>query len=125
MQQQGVDLPLLISVTITDKSGRTLSGQTIEAFYTSIEHARPLSVGINCALGATEMRPFLADLAAIAPVAVSAYPNAGLPNAFGGYDEDAATTASLLREFAESGLVNLVGGCCGTTDGHIRAIAEP
>ncbi len=124
MEERGTLLPLMISVTITDRSGRTLSGQTVDAFYTSIAHARPQSVGINCALGATEMRPFLADLASFAPVAVSAYPNAGLPNAFGGYDETPETTAALLREFAESGLVNLVGGCCGTTDAHIRALAE-
>ncbi len=121
---RGIELPVLLSVTITDRSGRTLSGQTVEAFWISVQHAKPLSVGINCALGAHEMRPFLADLAEIAPVPVSAYPNAGLPNAFGGYDETPETTASLLREFAESGLVNLVGGCCGTTDRHIRAIAE-
>jgi 5-methyltetrahydrofolate--homocysteine methyltransferase len=120
----GVRLPLMISVTITDKSGRTLSGQTIDAFWTSVAHARPLSVGINCSLGADEMRPFLADLAEIAPVYVSAYPNAGLPNAFGGYDETPEETAAKLREFAESGLLNLAGGCCGTTDAHIRAVAE-
>ena len=124
MEELGATLPLMISVTITDKSGRTLSGQTLDAFYTSIEHARPLSVGINCALGATEMRPFLSDLASFAPVAVTAYPNAGLPNAFGGYDETPPTTAALLREFAEAGLVNMVGGCCGTTDAHIREIAQ-
>jgi len=120
----GRELPIMISVTITDRSGRTLSGQTVEAFWASVQHAKPISVGINCALGASEMRPFLADLAAAAPIPVTAYPNAGLPNAFGGYDEDAPTTARLLREFAESGLVNGVGGCCGTTDAHIRAIAE-
>src|SRR5271157_1850237 len=95
-------LPLMLSVTITDRSGRTLSGQTIDAFWTSVAHAKPWSVGINCALGASEMRPYLEDLAAIAPVLVSCYPNAGLPNAFGEYDELAATTATLLREFAES-----------------------
>jgi 5-methyltetrahydrofolate--homocysteine methyltransferase len=118
------EVPLLISATITDKSGRTLSGQTIDAFWTSVAHADPLSVGINCALGAEEMRPFLADLAAVATCPVSSYPNAGLPNAFGDYDEEPATTASLIHEFATSGLVNLVGGCCGTTPEHIRAIAE-
>jgi 5-methyltetrahydrofolate--homocysteine methyltransferase len=122
--ESGVELPIMISVTITDKSGRTLSGQTIEAFWTSVEHAKPISVGINCALGAAEMRPFLADLAAVAPVPITAYPNAGLPNAFGGYDETPERTAELLREFATSGLVNAVGGCCGTTDAHIRAVAE-
>jgi 5-methyltetrahydrofolate--homocysteine methyltransferase len=124
LERRGTPVPLMISVTITDKSGRTLSGQTIEAFHASIAHARPLAVGINCALGAREMRPFLADLAAITPSFVSCYPNAGLPNAFGGYDEVAETTAALLREFAESNLVNVVGGCCGTTPEHIRAIAQ-
>ncbi len=120
----GTELPILISVTITDRSGRTLSGQTVEAFWASVQHAKPISVGINCALGAREMRPFLADLAAAAPIPVTAYPNAGLPNAFGGYDETPEATALLLREFAESGLVNGVGGCCGTTDAHIRAVAQ-
>ena len=120
----GVSLPVMISVTVTDLSGRTLSGQTMDAFWTSIAHTHPLSVGINCALGATQMRPFLAELADIAPVPISVYPNAGLPNAFGGYDEQPDETAALLREFAESGLVNAVGGCCGTTDDHIRAVAE-
>src|SRR3954451_24126135 len=96
--EKGRRLPLMLSVTITDKSGRTLSGQTVDAFYTSIEHAKPLSVGINCALGAAEMRPFLADLAAVATSFVSCYPNAGLPNAFGEYDELPETTAGLLRE---------------------------
>jgi 5-methyltetrahydrofolate--homocysteine methyltransferase len=120
----GRRLPVVISMTITDRSGRTLSGQTVEAFHTSIAHAQPLAVGINCALGAREMRPYLAELAAITPAFVSCYPNAGLPNAFGGYDEDPATTSSLLREFAEAGLLNLVGGCCGTTPDHVRAIAD-
>ncbi len=119
----GVRLPIIISVTITDRSGRTLSGQTIDAFHTSIAHAKPLAVGINCALGAREMRPYLADLAALTPSYVSCYPNAGLPNAFGGYDEDAPTTGALLREFADAGLLNIVGGCCGTTPEHIAAIA--
>jgi 5-methyltetrahydrofolate--homocysteine methyltransferase len=121
---RGVRLPIIISVTITDRSGRTLSGQTIDAFHTSIAHARPLCVGINCALGAREMRPYLAELASITPSFVSCYPNAGLPNAFGGYDETPDTTGSLLREFAEANLINVVGGCCGTTPDHIRAIAE-
>jgi 5-methyltetrahydrofolate--homocysteine methyltransferase len=120
----GSELPLMISVTISDRSGRTLSGQTIDAFWTSVAHARPLAVGINCALGADEMRPFLAELAGFAPAFVSCYPNAGLPNAFGGYDERPHETAAKLREFAQSGLVNLVGGCCGTSDAHVRAIAE-
>src|SRR5882762_2653634 len=117
-------LPLMISVTITDRSGRTLSGQTIDAFWTSIAHARPFSVGINCALGARDMRPYLAELADIADCWVSCYPNAGLPNAFGQYDERPQDTGGYLREFAESGFVNIVGGCCGTTPEHIAAIAE-
>ncbi|MDF9717417.1 methionine synthase [Nocardioides sp. ChNu-99] len=115
--------PIVISGTITDASGRTLSGQTTEAFWYSVRHAQPLLVGLNCALGAREMRPFLADLARVADTFVSAYPNAGLPNAFGEYDEAAAETAAIVGEFAEAGLVNLVGGCCGTTPDHIRAIA--
>jgi 5-methyltetrahydrofolate--homocysteine methyltransferase len=122
--EQSISLPVMVSVTITDRSGRTLSGQTVDAFWTSIAHANPISVGINCALGATEMRPFLAELAAVAPVYTSAHPNAGLPNAFGGYDEGPETTGRLLGEFASSGLVNLVGGCCGTTPDHIRAIVQ-
>ncbi len=123
-REKGTDLPLLVSLTITDKSGRTLSGQTVEACWLSIEHAKPLVVGVNCALGAEEMRPHLADLAAVATTWVSCYPNAGLPNAFGEYDELPARTAELLGEFAASGLVNMVGGCCGTTPEHIRAVAE-
>src|SRR5207253_2131608 len=116
--------PLMISVTITDRSGRTLSGQTIDAFWVSVAHARPFSVGINCALGARDMRPYLAELARAADCAVSCHPNAGLPNAFGEYDEQPAETASFLREFATSGFVNIVGGCCGTTPEHIREIAH-
>ena len=119
----GVDLPLMLSVTITDRSGRTLSGQTIDAFWVSVAHARPFSVGINCALGAREMRPYLAELARVADTWISCYPNAGLPNAFGEYDEQPEETARLLREFATSGMVNLLGGCCGTTPDHIRAVA--
>jgi 5-methyltetrahydrofolate--homocysteine methyltransferase len=121
---RGQRVPVMLSVTIVDKSGRTLSGQTVEAFWWSVEHARPLSVGINCSLGASEMRPFLAELAGVASVPVSCYPNAGLPNAFGGYDETPKTTGRLLAEFARDGLVNLVGGCCGTTPDHIAAIAQ-
>ncbi len=117
-------LPLMISVTITDRSGRTLSGQTVDAFWTSVAHARPMSVGINCALGAVEMRPFLAELAKVATTRISVYPNAGLPNTFGGYDEKPETTGRLLREMAQDGLANIVGGCCGTTPEHIRAVAE-
>jgi 5-methyltetrahydrofolate--homocysteine methyltransferase len=118
------DVPVMISVTITDKSGRTLSGQTIDAFWVSIAHARPFSVGLNCALGARAMRPFLAELARIATCHVSSYPNAGLPNAFGEYDEQPAETCELIRDFADSQFVNIVGGCCGTTPDHIRAVAE-
>ena len=122
-QEKGVRLPLFISVTITDRSGRTLSGQTVDAFYTSIEHAQPMVVGLNCALGANEMRPFLAEMAGVAGCYVSCHPNAGLPNAFGEYDELPDMTAKLLREFVEAGFVNAVGGCCGTTPDHIAAIA--
>jgi len=123
-EEKDVRLPLMISATITDRSGRTLSGQTIDAFWVSIAHARPFSVGINCALGARDMRPYLAELARIADCYVSCYPNAGLPNAFGQYDEQPADTAGSLREFAASGFVNIVGGCCGTTPDHIAAIAK-
>ena len=123
-EEQGSELPVMISVAITDASGRTLSGQTVEAFWNSVRHVDPLSVGVNCSLGATDMRPYVAELAELASCHVSSYPNAGLPNAFGDYDEQPATTSSLLREFAESGLVSLLGGCCGTGADHIRAIAE-
>jgi 5-methyltetrahydrofolate--homocysteine methyltransferase len=118
------ELPLWISVTIVDLSGRTLSGQTVEAFWSSIEHAKPLVVGVNCSLGAQEMRPHVADLARFADTYVASHPNAGLPNAFGGYDETPEQTAGMLAEFADSGLVNIVGGCCGTTPAHIAKIAE-
>jgi 5-methyltetrahydrofolate--homocysteine methyltransferase len=117
-------LPLMISVTITDRSGRTLSGQTVDAFWLSIRHAEPFSVGVNCALGAADMRPYLEVLARTAPVWTSCHPNAGLPNAFGGYDERPETTSKYLREYAESGLGNILGGCCGTTAEHTRAIAS-
>ncbi len=113
----------MISGTITDASGRTLSGQVTEAFWNSVRHARPIAVGLNCALGAAEMRPYLAELARVADCFVSCYPNAGLPNAFGEYDEAPDQTATIVREFAESGLVNFLGGCCGTTPEHIAAIA--
>jgi len=116
-------LPVMISVTITDASGRTLSGQTLEAFYNSIAHARPFSVGINCALGAKQMRPYIEELAHLASCYVTCYPNAGLPNAFGGYDETPAEMAATLAEFAANGWVNLLGGCCGSTPAHINAIA--
>src|SRR5262249_49154115 len=112
--EKGYELPLMISVTITDRSGRTLSGQTVDGLWTAVAHAEPLSVGINCALGAGEMRPYLVELAKICTTYVSCYPNAGLPNAFGEYDEQPETTAGLLREFAASGFVNILGGCCGT-----------
>jgi 5-methyltetrahydrofolate--homocysteine methyltransferase len=123
-EERGARLPLMISVAITDRSGRTLSGQTVDAFYRSIAHAQPLSVGVNCSLGATDMRPYVAELAQIADCHVSSYPNAGLPNAFGEYDELPETTGELVGEFAESGLVNMVGGCCGTTPEHIAEIAR-
>ncbi|MGO8857299.1 MAG: methionine synthase [Steroidobacteraceae bacterium] len=119
----GTDLPIIVSGTITDASGRTLSGQTTEAFWNSIRHARPAAVGLNCALGGKQLRPYIEELARIADTHVCAYPNAGLPNAFGEYDETPEQTADTLREFALSGFVNMVGGCCGTTPDHIRAIA--
>jgi 5-methyltetrahydrofolate--homocysteine methyltransferase len=118
------ELPRWISVTIVDKSGRTLSGQTVEAFWTSVAHADPVIVGVNCSLGAREMRASVEALARVAPVPVASYPNAGLPNAFGGFDETPEITSTLLGEFAHAGLVNLVGGCCGTTPEHVRMIAE-
>ncbi|MCC8555027.1 homocysteine S-methyltransferase family protein [Xanthomonas hortorum] len=123
-EARGGRLPVMISGTITDASGRTLSGQTAEAFYASVAHGRPLSVGLNCALGAKDLRPHVETLSQIADAYVSAHPNAGLPNAFGEYDESPEETAATLREFAQAGLLNLVGGCCGTSPDHIRAIAE-
>jgi len=120
---RGESLPVMISVTVTDRSGRTLSGQTIGAFWRSIAHVKPISVGLNCALGARAMRPYVVELAALAECAVSCYPNAGLPNAFGEYDELPEQTAAEIGEFVDSGLVNIVGGCCGTTDEHIAAMA--
>ncbi|HTN17295.1 MAG TPA: homocysteine S-methyltransferase family protein [Chitinophagaceae bacterium] len=116
-------LPVMISGTITDASGRTLSGQTLEAFYTSMMHANPVSIGLNCALGAEQMRPHIEELAQLADCYVSAYPNAGLPNAMGEYDETPEETAKIVGSFAANGWVNLVGGCCGTTPDHIAAIA--
>ena len=118
------ELPIMISGTITDASGRTLSGQTLEAFYVSVVHANPLSIGLNCALGASEMRPHIEELSSIAKCFTSAYPNAGLPNAFGEYDEQPHETAHIIEEWAKQGFVNIVGGCCGTTPDHIRHIAE-
>ena len=118
------ELPIMISGTITDASGRTLSGQTLEAFYISVMHASPLSVGLNCALGAQEMRPHVEELSAIANCFTSAYPNAGLPNAFGEYDEQPHETAHIIEEWAKEGWLNIVGGCCGTTPDHIKHIAD-
>src|SRR5882762_8243210 len=123
-EQRGRRWPVMISGTITDASGRTLSGQVTEAFWDSVRHAKPLLVGLNCALGAKEMRPYLAELGRVADTFVSCYPNAGLPNHFGEYDEAPDQTAAIVREFGESGLLNLLGGCCGTTPDHIRAMAQ-
>jgi 5-methyltetrahydrofolate--homocysteine methyltransferase len=123
-QAQGVQIPIMISGTITDASGRTLSGQITEAFWNSVRHVKPLSVGLNCALGAKQLRPYMEELSRIADTYVSAYPNAGLPNEFGEYDEEPEEMALIVGEFATSGFVNIVGGCCGTTPAHIRAIAE-
>ena len=125
LRDEGIEVPsLMISGTITDRSGRTLTGQTPEAFWVSVMHARPFSVGLNCALGAGEMRQHIRTLAQVADTRISAYPNAGLPNEMGGYDETPEEMARHLGEWAEAGLVNIVGGCCGTTPAHIRAIAE-
>ena len=123
-EELGRRLPVVLSLTITDRSGRTLSGQTLDAAWISIAHAKPFAVGLNCALGATDMRPYIEELATIAPVYVSCYPNAGLPNAFGEYEEQPAQTAAVLKEFAAAGWLNIAGGCCGTRPEHIRAIAE-
>ncbi len=120
----GYELPIMISGTITDASGRTLSGQTTEAFWYSVAHAKPLSIGLNCALGAKELRPYVYALSQCADTLVSAHPNAGLPNEFGEYDESAAEMAEIVAEFAQSGMVNILGGCCGTTPAHIRAVAN-
>src|SRR5689334_19683318 len=125
-ERRGARLPIIVSGTITDASGRTLSGQTPEAFWNSVRHVRPLAVGLNCALGAALMRPYIEELSRIADTFVSCYPNAGLPNPMSdtGYDETPAETARMVADFARSGFVNIVGGCCGTTPAHIRAIAE-
>ncbi|HTC28107.1 homocysteine S-methyltransferase family protein [Dyella sp.] len=123
-RERGARLPVMISGTITDRSGRTLSGQTAEAFYYSVKHIRPLSVGLNCALGAADLRPHVQTLSNIAECFISTHPNAGLPNAFGEYDETPAQMASVIGGFARDGLLNMVGGCCGTTPAHIKAIAE-
>jgi 5-methyltetrahydrofolate--homocysteine methyltransferase len=125
LQDEGYEpLPIWISGTITDRSGRTLSGQTVEAFWNSVKHCKPFAIGLNCALGAELMRPHIAELARIADTLVSAYPNAGLPNAFGQYDETPDETGHMLHEWAESGIVNILGGCCGTTPDHIRHVAD-
>ena len=121
---RGARLPVMVSGTITDASGRTLSGQTAEAFWYSLRHARPVAIGLNCALGAKDLRAHVDVLSRVADTHVSTHPNAGLPNAFGGYDETPEDMATVLREFAEAGLLNLVGGCCGTTPAHIAAIAD-
>ena len=124
LDELGLDLPVMVSGTITDASGRTLSGQTVEAFWNSVRHARPTVVGLNCALGAKQLRPYIEELSRIADAFVCAYPNAGLPNAFGEYDETACETAALVKEYATSGFVNIVGGCCGTTPDHIGHTAD-
>jgi 5-methyltetrahydrofolate--homocysteine methyltransferase len=121
--EMGVELPIMISGTITDLSGRNLSGQTPEAFWYSMQHLEPFSIGLNCSFGAEQLRPSVADIAAAADTLVSVYPNAGLPNEMGGYDESPEFMAGLLEEWAKDGLINIVGGCCGTTPDHIRAIA--
>jgi 5-methyltetrahydrofolate--homocysteine methyltransferase len=121
---RGRELPLMVSMTLTDLSGRNLSGHTVEAFWASVRHAKPLTIGLNCSFGAEQLRPHLAALSAQADTLVMAYPNAGLPNELGEYDEAAAETAAQVSEWIRDGLVNVVGGCCGTTAAHIRAIAE-
>jgi 5-methyltetrahydrofolate--homocysteine methyltransferase len=118
------DLPIMLSMTITDLSGRNLSGHSIESFWASVRHARPLSIGLNCSFGAAQLRAHIAALSGIADTLIMAYPNAGLPNDLGDYDEGAAETAAQVREWAEQGIVNIVGGCCGTTPGHIKAISD-
>ncbi|WP_448578154.1 homocysteine S-methyltransferase family protein [Thermaurantiacus sp.] len=123
-EARGARVPLMLSMTLTDLAGRNLSGQTVEAFWVSIAHTRPLTVGLNCSFGATELRPHVQTLAQLAEAPILVYPNAGLPNAFGGYDEKPETTASLINEWVKAGLVNAVGGCCGTTPAHIAALAE-
>jgi 5-methyltetrahydrofolate--homocysteine methyltransferase len=125
LEAEGLEpLPIWISGTITDRSGRTLSGQTVEAFWNSVRHVKPFAVGLNCALGADLMRPHIASLSRVADTLIAAYPNAGLPNAFGEYDETPQTTSGMVGEWAQSGLVNILGGCCGTTPDHIEAIAR-
>ena len=123
-QERKLTIPVMISGTITDRSGRTLTGQTVEAFWCSVRHAAPISIGLNCSFGASELRPYVAELAAVADCFVSAHPNAGLPNEFGEYEEPPDKTAELLSGWAREGIVNFLGGCCGTTPAHIAAIAE-
>jgi 5-methyltetrahydrofolate--homocysteine methyltransferase len=122
--EQNLDIPIMISGTITDASGRTLSGQTVEAFWYSVSHANPLSIGLNCALGADQMRPFIKELSDKAWCRISAHPNAGLPNEFGEYDETPESMSAVVGEFASSGFLNIVGGCCGTTPEHLKAIID-
>ncbi|MEY3259507.1 MAG: hypothetical protein RIT46_336 [Pseudomonadota bacterium] len=125
LEDEGLEpLPIWISGTITDRSGRTLSGQTVEAFWNSVKHAKPFAVGFNCALGAELMRPHIAEISRLADTLVAAYPNAGLPNAFGEYDEEPHQTGHMLHEWAADGIVNILGGCCGTTPDHIRHVAD-
>ena len=123
-EELAIDTPIMISGTITDASGRTLSGQTVEAFWYSVSHAKPLSIGLNCALGAEQMRPFIKNLSNKAWCRVSAHPNAGLPNEFGEYDETPESMSKVVGEFASSGFLNIVGGCCGSTPEHLKAIIE-
>jgi len=120
----GTDVPIMLSMTLTDLSGRNLSGHSIEAFWASVRHARPLTIGLNCSFGADQLRPHIATLSGIADTLLMAYPNAGLPNDLGEYDEEAGTTAAFIREWAVRGQINIVGGCCGTTPAHIKAIAD-
>jgi 5-methyltetrahydrofolate--homocysteine methyltransferase len=124
LEERGEAVPVMVSGTITDRSGRTLSGQTVEAFWNAVRHVSPWSIGLNCALGPSEMRPFVAELARVATCKVSVYPNAGLPNAFGGYDESPHDMCHTMTPWAQEGLVNVMGGCCGTTPDHIRHIAH-
>ena len=124
LEEKGLDVPIMISGTITDASGRTLSGQVTEAFWNSVRHANPISVGLNCALGSKELRQYIEELSRISDVPISAYPNAGLPNEFGEYEETPEMMAAEIREWARAGWLNIVGGCCGTTPEHVRQIAE-
>ena len=123
-QALGRDVPIMLSMTLTDLSGRNLSGHTVEAFWHAVRHARPLTIGLNCSFGAEQLRPHVASLSKIADTLIMVYPNAGLPNELGAYDEAPATTAGLVREWADGGQVNILGGCCGSTPAHIRAIAD-